>query len=295
MLKLVRLYGHHSPLPRGKRFLYTNALRLRALPKSEQLVESRDGRRFHVDLTDPIYRDLFFIGDYEPEVSRVARSVLRPGDIAVDAGANFGWFTILFADLVGPSGGVHSFEPVPWIYDQLTANLQLNGEPTQVHPNQLALGERSGNAVLHVFAGLNQGHASMSDLGRDDYTTHTARVVSLDGYCSERSVSVPEIALLKCDVEGAELAVLRGASAILSSDHPPVVIVEINDLTAQAFGYRPSEILSLLQEYGYEFLRITKSRAHHLGSVGECRHGDNILCVVPGVHDDRINRRLWPR
>ncbi len=293
LLKLVRWYDHHSPVPRGKRLLYTRALRIQSFADEERILASRQGQRFRVNLRDRLFRDLYFLGEYEPEVSAVARSLLQPGETAVDVGANFGWFTLLFAEAVGSSGQVHSFEPVPSNYEQLVTNLSINGHPSQVRANNVALGDSPGEVVLHVFEGLNQGHASMSSLGRSDYTTYTASLVTLDDYLG--GVGRSEVAVLKCDVEGAELAVLRGARSTLSSDWPPLLIIEINETTARAFGFHPEDLLVLLAGYGYEFFRITRRGAVPLATIGDCRHGDNLLCGVPDIHGRRIGTVIDPR
>lgn len=286
LLKLVKLYDRHSPLRRGKRLLYAKAMKLQKFGPGVATVVAKPGWRFQVNLSDPIYRDLYFIGEYEPEVSAVVRQVLRSGDVALDIGANFGWFTQLFSRVVGEQGRVDSFEPVEPVYRELQLNLAMNGNPANVRLNKLALSDTAGTAVMHVFAGLNKGHSSMSDLGREDYVTSEAPMTTLDSYLAE--AGRPTVTLLKCDVEGAEMSVLRGAEALLSSTSPPMLILEINTTTSAAFGYEARDMLTHLAERGYEFYRITRRGVEPLNSPAASRHGDNLLCAVPDLHRHRI-------
>jgi hypothetical protein len=79
----------------------------------EVLVSTVDGARMYADLSTGMCESLYFLGEYEPGVSNVIREVVRPGQVCLDLGANFGWYTTLLHRLTGPGGEVHAFEPVP--------------------------------------------------------------------------------------------------------------------------------------------------------------------------------------
>ncbi len=288
LIALLRVYGRSFPIDRGKRLVTQTALDL-LRPGHEWVVRRlKDGRSFRMNPADRIFMLPYFLGQYEPEVERVVRMILMPGDVAVDVGSNFGWYSVLFASLVGPSGSVHSFEPVPWIFDELRANMALNGDPSWVTVNRVALGEARGRTRVYEFAGLTQGHSSMSDLGRSDVTVHECDVLLLDEYC--RGTQIESIALVKVDVEGAELSVLRGSRDILDRQEPPMWIVELNGETSARFGYTPSQLLGFLAERRYRFVSIRPRELARLPSVEEWRHGDNVLCYRFDVHGDRVAR-----
>ncbi len=118
------------------------------------------GSRMRVDTTDVAGRMLATSGVWEPHVTAVVRSVLRPGDVVVDVGANIGYFTLLAARLVGSSGRVHALEPSVGTYERLVANLELN-DAANVVPERVAAGvsaQRTGRR--HVAGG-----AALEDLG----------------------------------------------------------------------------------------------------------------------------------
>lgn len=285
LIRLARLYGHHSPIRRGKMRLAAIALKLDVPLPPPAILTTADGSRFHIDLSDTTYRELYFVGDYEPAITDAVRRLLRPGDHVTDVGANFGWFTMLFARLVGPSGSVHSFEPVPTIYSKLRKNVQLNKISCPIHSHRVALGDSTGTVRMHTFLGLPDGHSSISSLGRTDYEECEADVLTLDRYWSE--VGCPDMSLIKCDAEGSEMAIVRGADALLNSRRPPIWLLEANSETSAAMGYRPTDLIHLLNSYGYVHALIRPGRRRLLWGVPP-QHGDTILAYRPDLHGSRV-------
>ena len=286
-LRLIRAYGHYSPISRGKRWAYQRALKVWDLPQGDTVIRDKGGRLFCVNLADHIYRDLFFQGFYEPEVSWLVGQLIGPGHVVIDAGANFGWFTLLLADLVGPTGAVHAFEPVPSTFDGLQSNLRLNGEPPQVRCCLSALGERNGEVEMFTFAELGPAYSSLSTLGLEEYSVVMAEMITLDSYWAKRGTS--PIRLLKIDVEGSELSVLRGADSILADDNAPLVLFEINSETASAFGYKTQDLLDHMTRRGYLFFRNKRRSLHSVDSAEDCDHGDMILATK---NPSELNRLL---
>lgn len=258
----------------------------RTLPNNI-LVYARDGRKFYVDLNESMYRSLYFFGVYEPNETKVLSRIIQPGDTVIDIGANFGWYTTLFTHLTGEKGEVHSFEPVSQIFYELQRNVKLNSSSNNVFLNQQALGDKVCRIQMHVFSGLPCGHASISLLDRNDYTNYECSMTTLDSYLSKRHMT--NVQLVKCDVEGAEMLVLKGAVSLLSSFKPPMWLLEINTETSAYFGYQPCDILYFLQSKNdYEFYRVAKKELVRLSSNHDYKHGDNVLCVVHSLHYARI-------
>jgi FkbM family methyltransferase len=243
-----------------------------------------DGRRFRVPENDLMYSQVFIYGAYEPPESAMIAGLLRPGDFAIDVGANHGWFALLMGARVGPSGRVWAFEPVPPMLDELRANLELNsGLPVDVKP--LALGEERGEVKLHLFSGLVHGHASTSTLGRDDYVEYAAELHRLDDLVAGEEAP----ALVKVDVEGAELGVLRGALPLLEADDPPIWMLEVNDETSRAFGYRPHELLEPFEATGhYATYRVGDGGLEPERQPDAAPHGTTWLCV-PDARAERVS------
>lgn len=173
------------------------------------------------------------LGTYEPEQTGLLARSLRPGDTFLDLGAHVGFHTLLAARLVGPAGWVVAFEPSPRNARYLRRHLALNG-CGNVRVEEAAVSDAAGAArFLH---GRGTGTGRLSGAGGVE-----VRTVALDGYCAEHGLSP---AAVKIDVEGAELAVLRGAEEILTRCRP---LVFLSTHGAEAHG----ACLRWLRERGY--------------------------------------------
>lgn len=214
------------------------------------------------------------------------RKLLRPGDFTIDVGANHGWFSLTMAQIVGHEGKVVAFEPVPSTLRLLERQLELNPQVCiEVIP--VALGDVEAKSTIYEFEGLPHGHASLSTLGRDDHTPFDVNVTTLDAVL--RSLHRCPV-LVKLDVEGAELAVLRGATGLLTSASPPIFLIEVNYETSLAFEYAPIDLLRFLQSVSsrrYRAYRVSGSAVAADLDPEHAAPGVTWLCV-PENHIDRL-------
>ena len=168
----------------------------------------------------------FALGQYENEVMDTLGRLCRSGMTVFDIGANAGYLTLLMAKLVGDSGHVHAFEPIPQNYECLLETLRINGlQNVTVH--QVAISDQRGQAQMN-YVGVFDGFATLAEGGHNYYCGQsTDRVsvatISLDLFCSEMGIT--EIGLIKMDIEGAEILALAGMEQVLAM-HRPVMIIE---------------------------------------------------------------------
>jgi FkbM family methyltransferase len=188
---------------------------------------------------------VYALGIYETEVIRLLQKYIRPADHCVDVGAHLGYLTILMTLLVGETGQVTSFEPVPETFRVLEENIRINNL-RNVRLQNAALAEKSGTLSLAIneqqelsWTPSSVGYA----VGQNQYAI-TVPAISLDDFLSH-STRMP--AVIKIDVEGAELSVLRGAGETLRRERP-VVFVEIHGWGTP--GSR--EVMDFLAEMNYE-------------------------------------------
>ena len=148
------------------------------------------------------------------------RSLLAPGQVAIDVGANMGFLTTLFASIVGPQGKVLSFEPSPTIFAKLEKTVVANGL-SQVTAINKGCGAESATLRLNRVSG-SSGNSSIIGTG-DDSGAIDIDVVRLDDVSAafERPVR-----LLKIDTEGYEPMVLEGAERLIA-EHRPVIYLEM--------------------------------------------------------------------
>jgi FkbM family methyltransferase len=162
-------------------------------------------------------------------VTRAFAQALRPGDVCLDIGAHIGYFTLLASRLVGPAGHVYAFEPSPVNYEALRANLSRN-RAANVTALRVAIGEATDRALLHEAPGTNSGRATLRDV-RPNLEPIAADGVMVDVLPAVDAIPedhLRRIRVIKVDVEGYEVEVLRGLAPILDLGEPLTLFLEFN-------------------------------------------------------------------
>lgn len=162
---------------------------------------------------------LILDGGWELFVTEAVVSQLRPGMTVFDAGANLGYFTLLMAELVGPSGRVHAVEPNPRLAALLRRTVTLNvfDDRVTIHPHPL--GAASGReVVLRVPDGRPMNGHVVPGSGTEALVTRTVDEILGDG----------PLDAIKIDVEGAEWELWQGMEKVLARGRPLLVFLEFN-------------------------------------------------------------------
>lgn len=187
---------------------------------------------------------------WNPAEYEAFRRAVRPGAVALDVGANVGAYSVLLGQWVGPSGCVFAFEPEPRAFQGLSRHVVLNRLGAIVHPIPLALADHEGTANLLVAA--TAGEARLGAAGADGAEPKeplgtATRVTTVDRFCAERGL---EPSFLKIDVEGLELAVLRGARNTIRRCRRLEVFVEMHPSIWPMLGVTREDILAELGGLG---------------------------------------------
>lgn len=183
---------------------------------------------------------------YENATSAFMLRTVQPGDTVVDVGAHVGYFTLLLAVLVGPTGRVLAFEPNPENYQRLLNHLAINGL-TNVTPFHMAVGDKCGVVDLWINKDNDGGHA-VYDVGmivanaksRAHPQRYPVWMTTLDAVCPTHP------ALAKLDVEGNEHNVMKG-----SVPGPKVVVSEIHRPGLVFLGSNEDKYRSYMESRGY--------------------------------------------
>jgi len=187
----------------------------------------------------------YFHGDVEPEVQDVLRKYLRPGMTVHDIGANIGFFSLLAARLVGAIGRVTAFEADPEIAARLRENVSRNqGAPISVEEKAVWSSSSPvffARADAQVSPDRGLGHVIDNDVEKSAPGTIRVEAVSVDEYVGKSLA--PDF--IKCDVEGAEVEVFRGAEKLLNEKRPLILCEMHGEAHRQTllkvfanFGYR---------------------------------------------------------
>ena len=182
-------------------------------------------------------------GAYERELVQLMKRTLKSGMTVLDVGANIGYFSALASGLVGNSGQVHAFEPMPQNLSRLRQNLSAF---CWAHSYPNAVGDATGTAVIY-FNELEAGWASL--LSSNDLERRAEiDVIRLDDWVRDHAVN--RVDFIKMDIEGGELHALQGAQEMLSRFRP-VIVAELNAVCLARDHRKPEDVLALLRGLGY--------------------------------------------
>jgi FkbM family methyltransferase len=234
-----------------------------------------EGYVFPVDPGTLIGWSIYFFGTYEPEVRQQIVERLTPGGVAIDVGANVGWHALLMASRVGPAGQIYAFEPNDSTRDRLRAAVEAN-HFAQIAIDSRAAADRQGSLG---FEAPDAGHFwdGTGRLSRDPRSAHAVDCITLDAFVAARGIR--RVALVKIDVEGWELAVLRGATDVLRMLRPAIVF-EFDPHYVERSGGTSSELTGCLVEAGYALFALRPKHAP---------------CPVPGLGSRGGNFLALPR
>lgn len=203
---------------------------------------------------------LINLGFNEPHNTKILTSITQPGDVFVDVGANIGYFSVLAAWRSYPGGSVWAFEPQPSMYRLLADNLALNGFGGMSHTHCVALSDRTSTMQMRTFPGylatssmreMSEAFIAFTEAstGRKSETIEVS-TLRLDDVMKD----VPEIHVMKIDVEGHEPEVIRGAFEIISRSPRIKIVMEFFPaLMASEVAHKH---LTFFRDLGFSIFRI---------------------------------------
>ncbi|MGF1521522.1 MAG: FkbM family methyltransferase [Leptolyngbyaceae cyanobacterium] len=211
------------------------------------------GLKFEADKAHANY----IAGTYERPIQNILEDCLQPGAVFYDIGASLGFFTLIAAKLVESSGHVYAFEPVPENAAKIQRHAKLNGF-AQVTVLATAVTDTNGRGEL--LLAHHAGGATLATVGTPpDYKGHLdVSLASIDHLIANQQLRPPTV--VKVDVEGAEINVLRGMAQTLAA-HKPVLIYEIDDGDRTAFQHKNAIVETFIRQNGYQILPLAKAYA----------------------------------
>jgi FkbM family methyltransferase len=222
-------------------------------------VDYAPGVYLNIDGRDPGHREIVNRGYTQRKLSKMLCDLCLQGRIFLDIGANYGYFTCLWA-AANPANRILAFEPNPRNFEFLKKNIEKNCLAGQVELTGHAVGREYG--IMPFF----QGPEERTSMGRlvlqTDQKTIKTDVVALDEYMKERLLEAEVIQVMKLAAGGAEAWALQGASKLLRSRKIKHVFFWENPKGAQALGIRPLEAHDELHAHGYTLERLERKLWH---------------------------------
>lgn len=208
----------------------------------------------------------FLDGSYEAPVQDALADRLNTGDVFYDVGANIGFFSLLAASCVGPTGRVYAFEPVAANAALIRKSAALNAI-AMIDVFEEAVGDLCGEETL--LLARNIGGASLASVGPppDMRGEEKVQVTTLDDAIVQRRLRPPS--LVKIDVEGAEANVLAGMKQTLAQHHP-ILLLEFDDAEEAGLKQKSEVAEALLREANYTWSWLPDAYAEYSWCVGHC-------------------------
>lgn len=170
-----------------------------------KVVKTYFGAELECDVRDMIQATIIHFGVWEPRVSQALESLIKPGDTIVDVGANIGYYSALFAKVTGPTGHVVAIEALPKLAEVVARTARRNGFEN-IRTVNVAVSDRSGKVVLYEAPSTNIGMTTM----REDRGFPASAVINalpLTEILTKTELT--NVSLIKIDIEGAEIPVVR--------------------------------------------------------------------------------------
>jgi len=247
------------------------------------------GRTMYLQNKGSQFQQLAKYGIWEEETTKYFLENVSEGDVALDVGANIGYFTLLFASLVGKEGKVFSFEPEPSNFEILKKNVKLNNFQN-VELQNAAVGDSSGELELYLSekaAGQHRIYES-NNSGKNHITV---RAINLDEFFNNNYLS-EKISFIKIDAEGSEFGVLKGMEKILSQNKNINLIMEFSPEQIRDYGADPTVQLQYLKNLGFDFYVVDKvgKKQHKFDELEKIiktfeGSSENILCKKTRINN----------
>lgn len=207
------------------------------------------GHKMFLDPKDSLRLSLS--GTYEPLETEVVKKIVKKGNTILDIGANIGYYTLLFAKLVGKKGRIIAFEPDPDNFALLKKNIEINNYKNVILV-QKAVSDKTGKLRLY-FCEDNKGNHRIYDSG-DNRQSIKIESIRLDDYFKNYDGSIN---FIKMDIQGAEGGALQGMPNLLKKNKVKIV-TEFWPIGLKEFGIAPKEYLKLLIENGFKLYNANK-------------------------------------
>jgi FkbM family methyltransferase len=230
---------------------------------------TRNSINLNVDISDYVGHYLYF-NFYDPGYLQLFK-LPKKGDVVIDIGANIGYTTLNFASIVGEKGQVISFEPDEFNYNEFLKNIKKNNF-VNVIPNNLGLGAVPENVKLAVHSPDNLGMNRIDRNASDNFSV--INIITLDSYIEKNNIS--KVDLIKIDVEGFELNVLKGGINSLKK-FKPILYIELDNNNLKQQGNSALELVMFLASLNYSIVNaLTNSTITFQSDFTNCHY--DIIC-----------------
>jgi FkbM family methyltransferase len=205
-----------------------------------------------LDISDYVGHFMYF--GFKDEAYEKLFSLAKAGNTVLDIGANIGFTALALSKACGNEGSVFAFEPDPFNFSRLSQHISLNKNKT-VSAHNIGLGDKEGELKLVISRADNRGMNRIDGSAEKNFIL--VKVSTADTFVKENALK--KIDLIKIDVEGFELNVLKGCENILRT-FKPVLFIEVDDDNLKAQGNSAKDLLEFLESERYKCTEVISGK-----------------------------------
>lgn len=191
---------------------------------------------------------------FDEEILEVASRFIVPGSTVLDIGSNFGQMSIMFSNLVGEKGHVHSFEADDWVYEIFTKNIEANNKQGMIIPHFGAIHDINDEILYFPIQDFDK-YETYGSHGIDYTSTIGREVKSL----TVDSINIQEpISFMKIDIEGGDLNALKGAVNTINKNRMPILF-EYQYVFEKKYNMCFQDYVDFVNSINYKFVNVVSA------------------------------------
>jgi len=211
-----------------------------------------DNHKMFLDSEDSLR--LSIKGVYEEAETNIIKKLINKGDVVIDIGANIGYYTLIFARLVGNEGKVFAFEPESVNFNLLKKNVELNGYQNVVLVKK-AVSNKTGQEKLYLSEDDKGAHSLIGEI--ENRKSIQIDCIKIDDYFRN---NINKIDFIKLDIEGSEIEAIKGMSSVLKKIPNIILMTEFNSYLLKKSDLEPIEFIKLLRKYEFKIYSIDRKK-----------------------------------
>jgi FkbM family methyltransferase len=230
------------------------------------LIKNKYGHKMYLDTRDcSLTPHLLLDGTWEPWITKLFLSLVKPGMQVVEIGSNIGYYSLLAASRIGKDGFIYCFEANPHLCQLLQKNININGYTSRVKCFNKAVTNELDKIKFRIDKNyLGGSYICFSPL--QEQPDQFVEIIEVESTFLDKELeSCDRVDLLKIDAEGAEPLIIKGAEKFLRKNQDIKIIMEFNlDYFTAKYGDRnPEEHLKILRDLGFKINLIDETASYH--------------------------------
>lgn len=253
LLEIFQNSPEYTKLQQRKKFLMSPQNNSHASHISHIARKIIDDITLFYDTGDKVLSEIFSKNEYEKATTNAVMKLVKPGMNVINIGANIGYFTLLMARQVGPTGKVFAFEPSHNTVKFLQKNVDVNGY-TNVEIHAKAVSNKNGKADFWI--GKSSTYSFLSEMKTQSYSQLTkveVEITTIDDFFREKNAKIDFIMM---DAEGSEKYILEGSQKALQNNPDIEIITEYNPFTLKLAETDGKSFLDMIEKLGFSIFLI---------------------------------------